>query len=55
MTATLTPEQVFADHRQDVFRLARRLTGDPALAEDIAQDVFVGVILALPTFAATHT
>ncbi len=50
MTATLTPEQVFADHRQDVFRLARRLTGDPALAEDIAQDVFVRVILALPTF-----
>ena len=45
-----TAERVFEEHYQRVYRLALSLAGNPADAEDIAQEVFVAVIKALPQF-----
>jgi len=45
-----TTEQVFREHYQSVYRLALSLSGDHADAEDIAQEVFVAIIGALPRF-----
>jgi RNA polymerase sigma factor (sigma-70 family) len=43
-------EQVVADHRSRVYRLAYRLTGNPHDAEDLTHDVFVRVFRSLSTF-----
>ncbi len=40
--------QIFSEHYQNVYRLALSLSGNHADAEDIAQEVFVAVIGALP-------
>jgi len=45
-----TTEQVFREHYQSVYRLALSLSGNHADAEDIAQEVFVAIIGALPRF-----
>jgi len=45
-----TAEQVFRQHYQGVYRLALSLSGNHADAEDIAQEVFVAIIGALPRF-----
>ena len=42
--------QIFSEHYQNVYRLALSLSGNHADAEDIAQEVFVAVIGALPKF-----
>ena len=47
--------ELVAQHRSYVVALAYRLSGDTALAEDIAQDVFVRVWQALPGFRAQST
>jgi len=45
-----TTEQVFRQHYHSVYRLALSLSGNHADAEDIAQEVFVAIIGALPRF-----
>jgi RNA polymerase sigma-70 factor (ECF subfamily) len=45
-----TIEQVFREHYPSVYRLALSLSGSHADAEDIAQEVFVAIIGALPRF-----
>ena len=45
-----TAERVIEEHYQRVYRLALSLSGNPSDAEDIAQEVFVAVIRALPGF-----
>lgn len=42
--------EVFSEHYQSVYRLALSLSGNHADAEDIAQEVFVAVMGALPKF-----
>jgi len=42
--------ELFARHAPMVFRVARRVSGDAALAEDLVQDVFVRVFECLPNF-----
>lgn len=42
--------RVFREHYQSVYRLGLSLSGNHADAEDIAQEVFVAVIGALPKF-----
>ncbi|MCH7831039.1 MAG: RNA polymerase sigma factor [Proteobacteria bacterium] len=42
--------EIFSDHYQSVYRLALSLSGNHADAEDIAQEVFVAIIGALPKF-----
>jgi RNA polymerase sigma-70 factor (ECF subfamily) len=37
-------EIVFREHKDRVYRFAWRMTGSPAAAEDIAQDVFLAVL-----------
>lgn len=49
-SANATSEKAFEEHYQGVYRLALSLSGNPADAEDIAQEVFVAVIKALPQF-----
>lgn len=41
---------LWAEHSPQVDRLIRRLAGDPELAKDIAQEVWVQVFRALPSF-----
>jgi RNA polymerase sigma-70 factor (ECF subfamily) len=44
-------EQIVRLHQQSVWRYLRRLLGDPAAAEDVAQETFLRVYRRLPTFA----
>jgi len=44
--------QLVEAHSRDAFRLAFRLTGDHALADDIVQDSFLKAYRALPRFDA---
>lgn len=46
----LALDQLAASHRPAVLRVARHLLGDPAVAEDVTQDVFVRLQLSLPGF-----
>jgi RNA polymerase sigma factor (sigma-70 family) len=48
--ADLTFEQVVRDHQDMVFRTLLRLTGSREHLEDLAQDVFLRVYRALPSF-----
>src|SRR5918995_1882785 len=45
-----TPEQVFREHAPRVYNLARRMLGNDADAEDVAQDVLLQVVRKLDTF-----
>jgi RNA polymerase sigma-70 factor (ECF subfamily) len=45
-----TAERLFVNYGPRVYRLARRLLGNDADAEDAAQDTFVQVLRKLPTF-----
>lgn len=45
-----TPEQVFREHGPRVYNLARRMLGNDADAEDVAQDVLLQVVRKLDTF-----
>jgi RNA polymerase sigma-70 factor (ECF subfamily) len=42
--------ELVRDHQERVFRLLLRLLGDPAEAEDVAQEVFVSVFRAIDSF-----
>lgn len=42
--------QIFRDHRDRVARQILRLTGDPAVVDDLVQEVFLAAFLALPGF-----
>jgi RNA polymerase sigma-70 factor, ECF subfamily len=44
-------EQIVRLHQQSVWRYLRRLLGDPAAAEDVAQETFLRVYRRLPTYA----
>jgi RNA polymerase sigma-70 factor, ECF subfamily len=46
----LTPEKVFLEHGPRVYNLARRMLGNDADAEDVAQDVLLQVVRKLDTF-----
>jgi RNA polymerase sigma-70 factor (ECF subfamily) len=46
----LTAEQVFHDHAQRVYNLARRMLRNEADAEDVTQDVLLQVVRKLGTF-----
>jgi RNA polymerase sigma-70 factor (ECF subfamily) len=46
----LTAEKIFDEYAPRVYHLARRLLGNAADAEDVAQDVFLQVVRKLPTF-----
>jgi RNA polymerase sigma factor (sigma-70 family) len=48
--ADLTFEQVVRDHQDMVFRTLLRLTGSREHLDDLAQDVFLRLYRALPTF-----
>src|SRR5437763_10186919 len=48
--APLTPEQVFRDYGPRVYNLARRMLGNDADAEDVAQDVLLQVLRKGDTF-----
>jgi len=48
--ADLTFEQVVRDHQDMVFRTLLRLTGSREHLEDLAQDVFLRLYRALPSF-----
>ena len=43
-------ESLFERHHGAIFRFLSRQTGDPHLAEDLTQDVFVRVVRGLETF-----
>lgn len=47
---SLTAERVFAEHGPRVHRLARLLLGNETDAEDVTGQVFLQVVLKLPTF-----
>ncbi|PYR87964.1 MAG: hypothetical protein DMF84_29845, partial [Acidobacteria bacterium] len=36
--------EIYRRRRADVYRFAAHMTGDPAAAEDVTQDVFMAVI-----------
>ena len=44
-------ERVVRAYQQHVWRFLRRLLGDPAAAEDVAQETFLRVYRGLPRFA----
>lgn len=44
-------DEIVAQHSERVYRLAYRLTGNPADAEDLTQDVFVRVFRSLSTYS----
>jgi RNA polymerase sigma-70 factor (ECF subfamily) len=44
-------ERIVRTYQQHVWRFLRRLVGDPASAEDVAQETFLRVYRALPGFA----
>jgi RNA polymerase sigma-70 factor (ECF subfamily) len=46
----LTPVKVFEEYAPRVYHLARRLLGNAADAEEVAQDVFLQVVRKLATF-----
>ena len=46
----LTPERVFRDFAPRVYHLARRMLGNDADAEDVAQDVMLQVVRKLGSF-----
>src|ERR1051325_7829223 len=46
----LTPEKVMRDYGPRVYHLARRMLGNDADAEDVAQDVLLQVVRKLHTF-----
>ena len=50
MHADLTFEQVVSDHQEMVFRTLLRLTGSREHLDDLAQDVFLRLYRALPSF-----
>jgi RNA polymerase sigma-70 factor (ECF subfamily) len=43
-------DQIFARYRTPVWAFFRRRVGDPAKAEELAQDVFAAVLAALPRY-----
>ena len=47
-----TAAELFRRHHLAVYRYLRRMTGRGDVAEDLAQDVFVRVVSALPTYDA---
>lgn len=47
-------EQIVRRYQRPVIRLLVRLTGDPALAEDLAQETFVKAFRSLAAFDATR-
>jgi RNA polymerase sigma factor (sigma-70 family) len=53
VTTTPVPtwDEIVAEHSARVYRLAYRLTGNAADAEDLTQDVFVRVFRSLETYA----
>src|ERR1700760_1414225 len=48
--APVTPELVFRDYAPRIYHIARRMLGNDADAEDVAQDVLLQVIRKLDTF-----
>ena len=46
-------EQIYNKYEKDVFRLAANLLGDPNLAEDVLQDVFMKFIGSIDRFRLT--
>jgi RNA polymerase sigma-70 factor (ECF subfamily) len=48
-------ERIVRAHQQHVWRFLRRLLGDGALAEDVAQETFLRVYRRLPSFAFQST
>ena len=42
-----TPEDVFTRHRRDIYRYLVRMTGQPDVADDLSQEVFLRVVRAL--------
>jgi len=46
----VTPETVFRDYAPRIYHIARRMLGNDADAEDVAQDVLLQVIRKLDTF-----
>jgi RNA polymerase sigma-70 factor (ECF subfamily) len=46
----VTPEMVFRDYAPRIYHIARRMLGNDADAEDVAQDVLLQVIRKLDTF-----
>jgi RNA polymerase sigma-70 factor (ECF subfamily) len=44
------PAQLFDRHHLAVFRFLRRMTGDPSLAEDLTQEVFLRVVRSVDTY-----
>jgi RNA polymerase sigma-70 factor (ECF subfamily) len=44
------PAQLFERHNLAVFRFLRRMTGDPSLAEDLTQEVFLRVLRSVDTY-----
>lgn len=43
-------EELFERHHRAVIRFAFRMTGDPAAAEDAAQEIFLRIARAAPTY-----
>ncbi len=41
------PADVFARHHRDIYRYLARMTGQPDVADDLAQEVFLRVVRAL--------
>ena len=46
----LSAEQVYRDYAPRVYSMARRMVGNEADAEDVAQDVLLQVVRKLPSF-----
>ncbi|MEZ4385259.1 MAG: sigma-70 family RNA polymerase sigma factor [Nannocystaceae bacterium] len=42
--------EIFAEYRERVARQILRMTGDPAIVDDLVQEVFLSAFLALPGF-----
>jgi len=40
-------EDIFARHHRDLYRFVLRMTGRPAVADDVCQDVFLRVVRAI--------
>lgn len=48
-------ESLIRRHRQRIFRIALRILGDPADADDVAQEVVIQLWTALSSFAGTSS
>jgi len=46
-------EELFSRHHRAVVRFAWRMTGDPSTAEEAAQEIFLRIARAAPTYQAT--